>query len=89
MLQRIFSCNSSGPIDCSLPDPPPLKMFPGQSVELWLMVLGGTDSALSGDVELLAFLRVFRFLILKNSPRCGKESHCSGTLKGLPIGAIN
>ena len=89
MLQRIFSCNSSGPIDCSLPDPPPLKMFPGQSVELWLIVLGVADTALSGDLELLAFMGLIRFLILKNSPRCGEESLCSGTLKGLPIGAIN
>ena len=61
MPQRICSCNSSGPIDCSLPDSPPLTVFPGQNIVLRLMVLGVADIALSGDLEVLAFPASFHF----------------------------
>ena len=41
-------------------------MFPGQSIELQLMVLGVADIALSGDLEVLAFSENFR---ISNSNR--------------------
>ena len=47
---NICSCNSGGPISCSLSSTPPVQIFLGQQLDLWLMVVGVTDIILSGDL---------------------------------------
>ena len=50
---KICSCNSSGPISCSLSSTPPVQVFLGQKLDLWLMVVGEINIILSGDLSLL------------------------------------
>ena len=50
---KICSCNSSGPISCSLSSTPPVQVFLGQQLDLWLMVVGEIHVILSGDLSLL------------------------------------
>ena len=49
---RICSCNSSGPVNCYLSKVPPIQVFPGQTLCLWLMVVGEANIILSGDLTL-------------------------------------
>ena len=53
MPLKICSCNSSGLVSCSLEDVPPIQVFPGQRLDLWLMVVGEADIILSGDLTLV------------------------------------
>ena len=52
MPMKICSCNSSGLVSCSLADIPPIQVFPGQKIDLWLMIVGEADIILSGDLTL-------------------------------------
>ena len=53
MPMKICSCNSSGLVSCSLAHVPPIQVFPGQKLDLWLMVVGEADIILSGDLTLV------------------------------------
>ena len=50
---KICSCNSSGPISCSLSSTPPLQVFLGQQLDLWFMLVGEMNIILSGDLSML------------------------------------
>ena len=50
---KTCSCNSSGPVSCSLSSTPPVQVFLGQQLDLWLMVVGEMNIILSGDLSLL------------------------------------
>ena len=50
---KLCSCNSSGLDNCILSEEEPVQVFPGQRLDLWLMVVGEADIALSGDITLL------------------------------------
>ena len=52
MPLKICTCNSSGLVSCSLEDVPPIQVFPGQKIDLWLTVVGEADIILSGDLTL-------------------------------------
>ena len=52
MPMKICTCNSSGLVSCSLADVPPIQVFPGQKLDLWLTVVGEADIILSGDLTL-------------------------------------
>ena len=49
---QICSCNPSGPVNCFLLKNPQIQVFPGQSLDLWLMIVGEANAILSGDVTL-------------------------------------
>ena len=49
---KICSCHPSGHVNCSLAEVPSIQVFPGQSLDLWLMIVGEADIVLSGDLNL-------------------------------------
>ena len=53
MPKKICTCNSSGLVNCSLANVPPIQVFPGQKLDLWLMIVGEADIILSGDLNLV------------------------------------
>ena len=53
---NICFCRSNGPVNCSLAEQPPIQVFPGQSLDLWLMVVGEANVILSGDIRNLVYI---------------------------------
>ena len=49
---KICSCHPSGHVNCSLAEVPSIQVFPGQSLDLWLMIVGEANIVLSGDLNL-------------------------------------
>ena len=60
---KICSCISSGPISCSLSSTPPVQVFLGQQLDLWLMVVGEINIILSGDLSLFITKASYRALV--------------------------
>ena len=68
---QICSCNSSGPISCSLSRLAPVLVFPGQRLDLWLLVMGDLDIFLSTDLTLFVSkvsLPHFNVILIKGAP---------------------
>ena len=70
---KICSCNSSGPISGSLSSTPPVQVFLGQQLDLWLMVVGEMNIILSGDLYLL--ISEHNFTDLVRRPKAAILSH--------------
>ena len=60
---KICSCSLSGPISCSLSSTPPVQVFLGQKLDLWLMVVGEINITLSGDLSVFISNISYGFLI--------------------------
>ena len=49
---KICTCNLHGPLNCFLLETSRIQVFPGQSLDLWLMIVEEANIILSGDVTL-------------------------------------